>query len=144
MKQEYIQQVGRALHLPGKQKREVLRDLEELFASAAEHGETEALTTASAGSSPPRWAASSGCSCPNRPSRLSHIEKALGPEKIPERRVAEALDQLNGPAQARSLVKGGKPVVDRTPFRVETVGHRDGFQQGGFPRAVLAGKKGDD
>ena len=42
MKQEYIQQVGRALPLPGKQKREVLRDLEELFASAAEHGETEA------------------------------------------------------------------------------------------------------
>ena len=72
-----------------------------------------------------------------------HIEKALGPEKIPERRVAEALDQPNGPAQARSLVKGGKPVVDRAPFRVETVGHRDGFQQGGFPRTVLAGKKGD-
>ena len=42
MKQEYIQQVGRALPLPGKQKREVLRDLEEIFASAAEHGETEA------------------------------------------------------------------------------------------------------
>ena len=42
MKQEYIQQVGRALPLPGKQRREVLRDLEELFASAAEHGETEA------------------------------------------------------------------------------------------------------
>lgn len=42
MKQEYIQQVGRALPLPGKQKREVLRDLEELFASAAEHGESEA------------------------------------------------------------------------------------------------------
>ena len=41
MKQEYIQQVGRALPLPGKQKREVLRDLEELFASAAEHGESE-------------------------------------------------------------------------------------------------------
>ena len=42
MKQEYIQQVGRALPLPGKQKREVLRDLEELFASAGEHGESEA------------------------------------------------------------------------------------------------------
>lgn len=41
MKQEYIQQVGRALPLPRKQKREVLRDLEELFASAAEHGESE-------------------------------------------------------------------------------------------------------
>lgn len=42
MKQEYIQQVGRALPLPGKQKREVLRDLEEIFASAGEHGESEA------------------------------------------------------------------------------------------------------
>ena len=42
MKQEYIQQVGRALPLPGKQKREVLRDLEEIFASAREHGESEA------------------------------------------------------------------------------------------------------
>ncbi|HIY26785.1 MAG TPA: DUF1700 domain-containing protein [Candidatus Acutalibacter pullistercoris] len=42
MKQEYIHQVGRALPLPGKQKREVLRDLEEIFASAGEHGESEA------------------------------------------------------------------------------------------------------
>lgn len=41
MKQEYIQQVGRALPLPRQQKREVLRDLEELFASAREHGESE-------------------------------------------------------------------------------------------------------
>lgn len=42
MKQEYIQQVGRALPLPRQQKREVLRDLEEIFASAGEHGESEA------------------------------------------------------------------------------------------------------
>lgn len=41
MKEEYIRQVKRRLSLPGKQKREVLRDLEEIFASGAEHGETE-------------------------------------------------------------------------------------------------------
>lgn len=41
MKEEYIRRVGRLLALPGKQKREVLRDLEEIFASGAEHGETE-------------------------------------------------------------------------------------------------------
>lgn len=42
MKEEYIRRVGRLLALPRRQKREVLRDLEEIFASAAEHGETEA------------------------------------------------------------------------------------------------------
>ena len=41
MKEEYIRQVKRRLSLPGKQKLEVLRDLEEIFASGAEHGETE-------------------------------------------------------------------------------------------------------
>ena len=41
MKEEYIRRVGRLLALPGKQKREVLWDLEEIFASGAEHGETE-------------------------------------------------------------------------------------------------------
>ena len=41
MKEEYIRQVKRRHSLPGKQKREVLRDLEEIFASGAEHGETE-------------------------------------------------------------------------------------------------------
>ena len=41
MKEEYIRRVGRLLALPGKQKREVLRDLEEIFASGAEHGDTE-------------------------------------------------------------------------------------------------------
>lgn len=41
MKQEYIRQVGRRLRLRRKQKTAVLRDLEEIFASAYEHGETE-------------------------------------------------------------------------------------------------------
>ncbi len=41
MKEQYIKQVERALHLPCKAKREIVRDLNEIFASAAEHGETE-------------------------------------------------------------------------------------------------------
>ena len=42
MKEEYIRRVKGHLPLPRRQKREVLRDLEEIFASAGEHGESEA------------------------------------------------------------------------------------------------------
>lgn len=41
MKEQYIRQVAHHLSLPRKQKREVLRDLQEIFASALEHGESE-------------------------------------------------------------------------------------------------------
>lgn len=41
MKERYIRRVKRALHAPRKRKMEVARDLEEIFASAMEHGETE-------------------------------------------------------------------------------------------------------
>ena len=41
MKQQYIRRVKKALNLPREQKAEVLRDLDEAFASALEHGETE-------------------------------------------------------------------------------------------------------
>lgn len=41
MKEQYIKQVKRELSLPHKVKKEVLRDLNEVFASALEHGETE-------------------------------------------------------------------------------------------------------
>ena len=40
MKQEYIRQVARRLDLSKKQKKEILRDLEEMFDSAQEHGES--------------------------------------------------------------------------------------------------------
>ena len=40
MKDFYIRQVERALSLPRKKKREVLRDLQEIFDSGAEHGES--------------------------------------------------------------------------------------------------------
>ncbi|MGI6255168.1 MAG: DUF1700 domain-containing protein [Acutalibacter sp.] len=50
MKEHYIRQVGRHLSLPRKQKREVLRDLEEIFASALEHGESESQVITRLGS----------------------------------------------------------------------------------------------
>lgn len=37
--QEYVRQVERKLHVSRKQKQDILRDLEEIFASASEHGE---------------------------------------------------------------------------------------------------------
>mgnify|MGYP002900191868 FL=1 len=41
MKEQYIKQVEKELCLPRKEKKEVVRDLNEVFASALEHGETE-------------------------------------------------------------------------------------------------------
>ncbi len=41
MKEQYIKRVKKELHLPRRAKNEVLRDLDEIFASAAEHGEIE-------------------------------------------------------------------------------------------------------
>ena len=41
MKEQYLKKVKKELNLPRKAKREVLRDLNEIFASALEHGETE-------------------------------------------------------------------------------------------------------
>ena len=41
MKEHYIQQVEKELYLPRKMKKEIVRDLNEVFTSALEHGETE-------------------------------------------------------------------------------------------------------
>lgn len=41
MKEKYITQVKKELHIPRKIKKEVLRDLNEIFISALENGETE-------------------------------------------------------------------------------------------------------
>ena len=41
MKEQYIKQVEKELSLPRKMKKEVVRDLNEVFAYALEHGETE-------------------------------------------------------------------------------------------------------
>ena len=41
MREKYIKQVEKELHIPHKAKKEVVRDLNEIFASALENGETE-------------------------------------------------------------------------------------------------------
>lgn len=41
MKKQYIRQVRKDLHILRSAKTEVVRDLQEIFASAAEHGESE-------------------------------------------------------------------------------------------------------
>lgn len=41
MKEKYITQVKKELHIPRKIKKEVIRDLNEIFISALENGETE-------------------------------------------------------------------------------------------------------
>ena len=41
MKEQYIRQVEKELNLSRKAKTEVVRDLNEIFNSAVEHGETE-------------------------------------------------------------------------------------------------------
>lgn len=41
MKEQYIKQVKKELNLSRKEKKDVARDLDEIFSSAMEHGETE-------------------------------------------------------------------------------------------------------
>lgn len=41
MRQQYIKRVSKKLSVSPERKKEILRDLEEVFASAIEHGETE-------------------------------------------------------------------------------------------------------
>ncbi len=41
MKEQYIRQVKNELHISAKAKKEIVRDLNEIFSSAMEHGENE-------------------------------------------------------------------------------------------------------
>ena len=41
IKEQYIKKTAKELTVPGKIKKEILRDLNEIFASALENGETE-------------------------------------------------------------------------------------------------------
>lgn len=80
MKQQYIRQVKKALNLPREQKAEVLRDLDEAFASALEHGETERQVIERLGA-PDEFADSIheqlGIACPDRRGRKWRICIAL-------------------------------------------------------------------
>ena len=80
MKQQYIRRVKKALNLPREQKAEVLRDLDEAFASALEHGETERQVIERLGT-PDEFAGSIheqlGIACPDRRGRKRRICIAL-------------------------------------------------------------------
>lgn len=80
MKQQYIRRVKKALNLPRKQKAEVLRDLDEAFASALEHGETERQVIERLGT-PDEFTDSIheqlGIACPDRRGRKRRICIAL-------------------------------------------------------------------
>lgn len=80
MKQQYIRQVKKALNLQREQKAEVLRDLDEAFASALEHGETERQVIERLGT-PDEFADSIheqlGIACPDRRGRKRRICIAL-------------------------------------------------------------------
>lgn len=80
MKQQYIRRVKKALNLPREQKAEVLRDLDEAFASALEHGETERQVIERLGT-PYEFADSIheqlGIACPDRRGRKRRICIAL-------------------------------------------------------------------
>lgn len=80
MKQQYIRRVKKALNLPREQKAEVLRDLDEAFASALEHGETERQVIERLGT-PDEFADSIheqlGIACPDRHGRKRRICIAL-------------------------------------------------------------------
>ena len=80
MKQQYIRRVKKALNLQRKQKAEVLRDLDEAFASALEHGETERQVIERLGT-PDEFADSIheqlGIACPDRRGRKRRICIAL-------------------------------------------------------------------
>ena len=80
MKQQYIRRVKKALNLPREQKAEVLRDLDEAFASALEHGETERQVIERLGT-PDEFADSIheqlGIACPDRRGRKRKICIAL-------------------------------------------------------------------
>ena len=80
MKQQYIRRVKKALNLPREQKAEVMRDLDEAFASALEHGETERQVIERLGT-PDEFADSIheqlGIACPDRRGRKRRICIAL-------------------------------------------------------------------
>lgn len=80
MKQQYIRRVKKALNLPREQKAEVLHDLDEAFASALEHGETERQVIERLGT-PDEFADSIheqlGIACPDRRGRKRRICIAL-------------------------------------------------------------------
>ena len=72
-----------------------------------------------------------------------HIVKALRPEKVSVGSPADPPGKAQRPAEFRMRIIGGKAVIPGPALRIEPGSHSDGFQQRGFPAAVLPHKKRD-
>lgn len=104
MRRRYIRRVERALRLSDEEKHEIIRDLQEIFTSAAEHGETEEQVIARLGS----------------PKEYVHqIHEQLGKmEEIRQRRKARIQIGILWLLAALLFLAGGIPLYLRTPAHV--------------------------
>ena len=104
MRRQYIRRVKRALCLAGAEKQEMIRDLQEIFDSAAEHGESEAQVVARLGS-PKEYA--------------YHIHEQLGMlDEIRKRRKTGVRIAMLGALAVVLFLVGGISLYMRTPAHV--------------------------
>ena len=113
MRKQYIRRVKRAICLSEEEKQEMIRDLQEIFDSAAEHGETEEQVIARLGS----------------PKEYVHqIHEQLGKmEEIRQRRKARIQIGILWLLAALLFLAGGIPLYLRTPAHV--IGQADAMTQ---------------
>lgn len=113
MRRRYIRRVERALCLSEEEKQEMIRDLQEIFTSAAEHGETEEQVIVRLGS----------------PKEYVHqIHEQLGKmEEIRQRRKARIQIGILWLLAALLFLAGGIPLYLRTPAHV--IGQADAMTQ---------------
>lgn len=101
MRRQYIQRVKRALCLSKEEKQEMIRDLQELFDSAVEHGETEEEVIARLGS-PKEY--------------VYHIHEQLGKmDEIQKRRKTRIRMGILWLLAVVLFLAGGIPLYLRTP-----------------------------
>lgn len=113
MRRQYIQRVKRALCLSKEEKQEMIRDLQELFDSAVEHGETEEEVIARLGS-PKEY--------------VYHIHEQLGKmDEIQKRRKTRIRMGILWLLAVVLFLAGGIPLYLRTPAHM--IGQADAMTQ---------------
>ena len=113
MRRQYIQRVKRALCLSKEEKQEMIRDLQELFDSAVEHGETEDEVIARLGS-PKEY--------------VYHIHEQLGKmDEIQKRRKTRIRMGILWLLAVVLFLAGGIPLYLRTPAHM--IGQADAMTQ---------------
>ena len=113
MRKQYIRRVKRALCLSEEAKQEMIRDLQEIFDSAVEHGETEEQVIARLGS-PKEYA--------------YHIHEQLGKmDEIQKRRKTRIRIGILFLLAVALFLAGGIPLYLRTPAHV--IGQADAMTQ---------------